>query len=271
MKDLQKTLDWNIQEKELMVENAIVPNFKALLRSDNNEVVHIHKNSYQVFNNQKIMDVTHEIAKVSGGSVEGFSEFKKGKRILGFVKPAVHEGNIGKNQINDYIVIGNSHDGSTGIFLGTSTKLIRCTNDFSKIMKDHVIRHTKNANISMEQMVQTYHYYNMEKNELYQSFDKMAKIHVDKGLIESLTNRIFEVDHTQELSTNKTNKIELFKNSIESEMTDLGSNMWGFFNAVTHYSTHTIKQKDATFGNVFGTSAEFNKRALKEIELAMCL
>ena len=123
----------------------------------------------------------------------------------------------------------------------------------------------------MEQMVQTYHYYNMEKNELYQSFDKMAKIHVDKGLIESLTNRIFEVDHTQELSTNKTNKIELFKNSIESEMTDLGSNMWGFFNAVTHYSTHTIKQKDATFGNVFGTSAEFNKRALKEIELAMCL
>ena len=266
--ELTNSISWECQEKEIQIigQDSKIEGFKALIRSDNNEVLSIHKKSYAKFDNNQIEKITEEIAKLSGGSVQGFTEFQKGKRILGFVKPSDNIQTIGKNPIEDYIVIGNSHDGSTGIFLGTSTTLIRCTNAFSRIVKDNVIRHTKNHESYLYDVVRTYSDYKKEKEILYQSFENMSKIHIDKDIILSLQNRIFNVNNLEEISAKKEDQIKLFNESLEREFTDLGQNLWGFFNAVTHYSTHSIKQKQSTFGNVFGTSAEFNKKSIKIIE-----
>ena len=71
-----------------------------------------------------------------------------------------------------------------------------------------------------------------------------------------------------EISTRKSNQINDFNYAIEREMTELGSNLWGYFNAVTYYTTHLRGKesqnyyKNNSYGNVLGSNANFNKKAI---------
>jgi hypothetical protein len=51
-----------------------------------------------------------------------------------------------------------------------------------------------------------------------------------------------------------------FQNSINIETADLGNNLFGLFNSVTHYTTHKLKNEN-TFGNLFGTANKINEKA----------
>jgi hypothetical protein len=51
------------------------------------------------------------------------------------------------------------------------------------------------------------------------------------------------------------------KESIQSEMKDLGKNAWGLFNGVTYYTSHRMRRGNAGFGNTNGTAQQLNARA----------
>ena len=213
------------------------------------------------------------MATASGGQVKGFETFQGGRKVLAFIKTGQDSGSINGNEIKDYIVIGNSHDGSSSIFIGTSTTLLRCTNQFADVQRDFNIRHSGEIALKFEEAVDHYKKYYAQKELLYKRFTDMSHVKIDKDLVASLTDRLFDVDREAinkgeiEMSTRKQNQLDSFQGSLDREMTDLGSNLWGFFNAVTHYSTHVRgaeSEKYSTnnsFGNVVGSNANFNKKA----------
>jgi len=204
IKNLTSTINWNVEQKQIFLQSGDqVHGFKALIRTDNKQTIHVHKNSYQPFSNEKLVETTHKIAELCQGTVEGFNEFKDGKKVLGFVKPSENLKKIGINPIKDYIIIGNSHDGTSGIFLGTSTELIRCSNQFSRIVRDDIIRHTKNYDVKMEDLVSAYNIYQESRNKMYENFEKLSTIKIDSDLISAVTNRLFNVEKMEEISVQK--------------------------------------------------------------------
>jgi len=295
MKKLSQEFGWEVTQNEILVGNqigligpnaapAIVSDRKAIVNNSTGAVLNTPKNGYKPLSNLQLEDAARMMAEASSGTVEGFETFQGGKKVLAYVKSGNNTHEINGNAIEDYIVIGNSHDGSSSIFIGTSTTLLRCANQFATIQRDFSIRHSGEIAIKFEDALEHYRKYYIQRDLMYNKFIEMSKVKIDSSLVASLTDRLFDVDRQaitreeKELSTRTLNQMNSFNESLETEMTDLGSNLWGYFNAVTHYTTHSRgvggKNYEAnnSFGNVVGSNANFNKKAnailTKELSLA---
>ena len=53
METIEQKLTWEVEEKKIRYDNTIIPNKKALVRSDNKTVLSILSDDYQLFNNKK--------------------------------------------------------------------------------------------------------------------------------------------------------------------------------------------------------------------------
>jgi len=287
MSKLAQSFGWEVSQRTLSLggnfgeEVTDLPNhygdeseeFKAIVNNSTGEWLSVHKKGYTPLHNSQLEEAAKMMADASQGTVEGFETFQGGRKVLAFVKAGDNSNKINGNAIEDYIVIGNAHDGTSRIFIGTSTVLLRCANQFSETQRDFRIGHTGEIAVKFEEALNHYRQYYIQKDIMYDRFVRMSKVKIDTGIIESLTDRLFDVDREAvtkeevELSTQKINSIESFKDSLEGEMSDLGSNLWGYFNAVTHYTTHkrgvggkNYENKNS-FGNVVGSNANFNKKA----------
>jgi len=209
------------------------------------------------------------LANVSGFNPTGFMEAKGGNVVLGYLQNNQGTQTINGHDVNEFLVLGNTFDGSKGIFVGTSSQMIRCMNQWGKIVKSNIIKHTKNNGFKIEELQKAYEVYFKDKEKTNEIFAKMAKINIDADILEALTLRLFEADTKHEkVSTRKTNQMDAFSTSVAKETADLGMNLFGFFNSVTHYTTHQTNQKETVFGNLTGTNEKLNSRAF-ELALEM--
>lgn len=254
-------LTWDVRPTEIKIGDQIIDSHYALIRTDNNKVLDLHKNSYNPFYNVEFKSLLDDLQKITGFEELKYSEFKDGKTVLGYLKNNQKDVNINGFEVDQYLVLGNTHDGSKGIFLGTSEVMLRCMNEFGKIVKSNVIKHTKNNHYRIDELKRAYEVYFNQLEKLKETYKKLREVSIDPQLIESLTKRLFEIDNIEEkISTRKENQMLDFKGSLVSETKDLGSNLFGFFHATTHYTTHKLKGENVT-GNLFGTANKINERA----------
>jgi hypothetical protein len=110
-------------------------------------------------------------------------------------------------------------------------------------------------------IVGLYEKYKEQLNSVYKTFEKMKQIEISPDLKESITRRLFDIEFNEEkLSTKKQNQLDKFNASYIEETSVLGNNLWGMFNAGTHYSTHKIKETKNSYGNLLGSAATFNEK-----------
>jgi hypothetical protein len=297
-KELAKSINWEVQERELILGSQInveatadtvlddnlmmneVSGFKAII-GEGGKPIYMPKDGYTPLKNSQLMQAAEMMAAATNGTVEGFETFKGGRKVLAFVKAESNTSKINGNEINDYIVIGNSHDGSSSVFIGTSTVLLRCENQFSEIQRDFSIRHSGDMAMKFSEALEHYQKYYTARDKMYKKFEGMSNIQVSESGILSLTDKLFDIDREkidsgeEELSTRKQNQLNDFQDSLDTELSDLGSNLWGVFNAVTHYTTHTRGKNGATYEasnshlNVVGSNANFNTKAKRILTSAI--
>jgi hypothetical protein len=93
----------------------------------------------------------------------------------------------------------------------------------------------------------------------------MMDVKIDEQIVNDAKNYILQISNEDMLldkvSTRKLNQLESLNMDIVSEMKDVGGTAFGLFQGVTKYTSHTVKQKEEVFGNIFGTVANINKRA----------
>lgn len=158
VRNLDEKLTWEVESKNIFSGEVVgmdkIPGYKAISRNDNQVVLSVMKNSYSPMLNAEFLEIVENIRTISGFKLEGFNEFKQGKKVLAFLKNDREDFYIGGHKIEDYFLLGNSFDGSSSFFQGTSTELIRCTNAFSKIQVHSKIRHTKNIKDKISEQIQ---------------------------------------------------------------------------------------------------------------------
>jgi hypothetical protein len=203
-----------------------------------------------------------KLSQMTGFGIAGYSDFKGGRKVLGYLKADKMQKLLGW-EMENYMVIGNSHDGTTGFFIGTSEIMIRCMNQFSRISQNLKAYHTKNNIVRIDELVGMFKQYQQEQQALYEKMKQYKKIKVDEHIISALTERLFRIESGhEEISTRKMKLTLEFKNSLDREMADLGQNLFGLFQGVTHYTTHVKKTKEDVFGNILGQNAKMNNRAM---------
>jgi hypothetical protein len=262
-------LTFEIQESPVLydVQGQILTSgsHKVISRNDNNSVISVMKNSYNPMLNADFMESTERMKEISGFEIAGYSEIDGGRIILSHLKNNLTDFEIGGHKIDDYLLLGSSFDGRYPFFIGTTTVLIRCQNQFSKISRVEKVRHTKSAPKKREELMQSLEAYFTNRKAMYENFEKMRQYEVDdtvkKLAIDYILNVSKEDKLDTEISTRKMNKMLLLDSNMISEMNDLGNNLWSLFNGVTKYTTHELTQKESVFGNMFGNAALLNNRA----------
>jgi hypothetical protein len=272
LKNFESGLTWEVERTTPLTQSVsglYIPedDYTALKRSDNKETLYLTRKTYTETKNSTFMEYAHKLSEASGFALEGFAEFDGGRKVLAYLRSTedfMHK-YLGLKTEN-YFVWGNSHDGSTPLFGGGVDFILRCSNQYGRIMKGLKIRHTKNHDVRVEEFIRLIASFKQEKEKEAQMFQKMADIKIDAKILDSLANRLLNIDETKMkegdilhpvTGRNKANLMDSFL----KETSDLGMNLFGAFNGITHYSTHTKKSTDA-YGNILGGNMKFNEAGL---------
>ena len=259
-------LDWDIIEKPIFANNKQIIGYKSIFRSDNGNLLNIAKTSYTPTHNEKFIEVTEKLHEITGFPIQNYYEVDGGKKVLSFLE-CTESIQVCGHEFKDFLMIGNSFDGSTGFFIGNSNVMIRCKNRFSKNFRQLQVNHTKNNSLRVDGLVEYFDSFMNQRKQLFENMERFSDVKIDESIIKSLVERLAKMNEEErlgnEVSTRKSNIISNMNYSIQKECLDLGDNAFGLFNGITHYTTHVKNAKNTTFGNPFGTANELNQTAFK--------
>lgn len=265
MENLTNTLSWDIEQSKIYTNNKQVNGYKAIYRNDNQAILNIAKKSYTPASNELFMKMVEQLREMTGFELAGFSEYQGGRKTLGFLKNPDNI-KIADWEAEDYLLVGNSHDYSTGFFVGTSNKLIRCSNAFSIISKQNVVQHTKSLKLRLDQLIAYYTAYIVEKQNVIDQFEEWNEIQMTSELKEMFLEKLLDIEDKKQCSTRKFNTLAEINIAIDREVNAMGNNLFGLFNGITFYTTHMLKQKESIFGNAMGRGFNLNQKAYNELQ-----
>ena len=257
MKNVIKQLKWEVIEENISSNNIIIPNKKALFRDDNHKLLGIHTNKYHVFKNKDLKKLCREIEKVSSYVINQFVELNAGKKVLAFLKHKDIQ-HVNDIAVKEYLVIGNSFDGTSSLFVGYNSHMVRCENQFTDSKRILQSKHLKRGVTKEIDIQYILNIFNSQKKQTLDAFSKMQKTSISEREIYQLIRLI--IGKREFDGPNK--KEEKIMESIDQEITYFGKNAWGLFNGITHYTSNIINRGRHSFGNVSGESQRINKIAM---------
>ena len=122
---------WEVECKPIYVPGQENIASKALVRSDNEKLLGIRSNQYYPVFNSDMELIKERVLEHRQFSFKGYEEFQNGKRILAFFENT-RDFKLCGEKVKDYLIIGNSHDATSKLFIGTSNFMFRCENQFSE-------------------------------------------------------------------------------------------------------------------------------------------
>jgi hypothetical protein len=258
---LTKQLTWDIDLKPIVVDGNMLSDYQSVVRNDNGHVLSLTKKTYHPATNEKFLEVVSRVHEFTGFTVEGYSVFHGGRKVLAFLKNN-EKMRVGDFDSDNYMVIGNSFDRSSGFFTGISSVVIRCTNQFSRIQTTHTIRHNREINVKLDELVRFYKDYTRQEQGLKGIFETWNQENVDAYMVEAFVDHVLEIPK-ENVSTVKTNSKARLFHSINTEMAAVGSTAYGLFNGLTHYTTHVVNSSRKMFGNSLGHPYRLNQRGFQ--------
>lgn len=267
-------LDFLVSKEKLYTEgfdeNLPTP-FYTTMRNDNELPLGCVTDRYVVKQNYELLDI---VLNKIGDEQYDLSDskcgaFKGGRKVFFFIK-IKSKVDFGQEMADTYVYAVSSHDGSTRLAFGISTKLHSCSNMFSLLMADkdnqHIIKHTKRIEgiteyNKLDELIQR------NTTGLSTIMKKMSKTLPPNNFIDKVLDLVGRVDG-QRVMASTLSKREALLSSISSETEEKGYTYYGLFNGITHYLTHKVRESntDEWFDyNLNGQGAKITSDALKMI------
>ena len=264
--EMTQKLNWEVELRPINYAGKKNTDRYALVRTDTEKLIGIRSKNYHPVYNRDLELIKDKILKVGGFNFKGYQEFSGGKRILSFYENKRNDLTLCGQEVKDYLIIGNSHDTSSKLFVSTSNYMFRCENQFSEKIRSFEKRHNRPFNINeirIEEIIQSY---DEGRRNLYLKMERLKDVQVDMKLIQQLAIQLLGTESRKEQVSDipqlkNSKQTILFLKCIEEEILDLGPTLWGVFNGVTRYTSNHLKGKPG-FGVVNGKGEEMNKKAM---------
>lgn len=262
-KEAVNFFDWDIEQRNIYnIDGSLIQGYKSIYNNQTNEVLNVCKSTYTPTTNELFSDFVAYLNREVEAKTLNFSTFDGGKKVLAFLETP--EQLVANHKYKRFLLVGNSHDSSSAFFVGTTSVMIRCANQFTAKNQQLKAWHTASNARQLESIkfiLKHHNELNSSLNKNLESFalrsvspdEKNAFIRHALGLPQSIDIR--------ELSTRMKNKLDNLNDCIIKEVADLGRNAHALFEGATRYTSHEMKSRQASFGSVFGTPSEVNKRA----------
>jgi phage/plasmid-like protein (TIGR03299 family) len=276
----ETNLNWTVKESPLFTNfgDSTLPinGKKALIREDNHEVLGLHSDGYQPFQNYEMLELLDKVSQQTGLPIHKGGLFGNGKKV--FIQLQSHEfriQNVGGvwDTISGYVTGINSFDGSTSLSFGPSTKTISCQNTFFGAYKEMgtKIRHTKNMGIKIDEVCRRIEGVLVEERNNFENIKKMSETPFEMNTLDSVIRTMFDLDRNVDLKTPDNmsgvtrNKLSRFYIDLNGELQEKGNNVWGLMSGVTKYTTHSVIKGDNSEKKMFGSTGNRERKIFADL------
>lgn len=246
-------LDWSVSKEVLKTNGGIVvPNAFAIKRSDKEDesgILGVVGNQYTALQNKEAFSYMDAICQDHGSAkYETAGALGNGERV--WLQVAV-EGDIsikgkgGKDSgdvLQRYILLANSHDGSSPLLIATTLVRVVCQNTLSASLQSaenlFKVRHTKSIGGKVTNAREALGIINATYVELEEKINRLTTIKVNDKAFEGFIGSLgFDVDADKGKGKGQVDALkELFQGSgMGANLDTAKGTAWGALNAVTQY------------------------------------
>jgi phage/plasmid-like protein (TIGR03299 family) len=266
-------LNWTVERKPLVIQGSDVqvPSY-ATVRSTDSKYLGTVGTGYRVLQNAKAFEWfqpyldSGEVELHTAGSLRGGRHVW----ILAKVKNDPIE-IIPGDEVLQFILVSNSHDGSASIRAGFTGVRVVCANTIaaahsssaSKLLR---IRHSEQAEIALDKVRESLDIGRREFRSTVSGMRAMAAVGVSVGDLKRYVREVFKPEVLEDdasLDRLCERVIPLFESGRGANLNGVKGTLWGAYNAVTELLTwERGRSNDTRMENVwFGQSAALAQRA----------
>lgn len=271
-------LDWTVEQKDVYTEDgSIISGYKANTRNTDNSILGIVSDRYKVVQNEDAFQFTDDLLG-EGVTYETAGSLQGGKKVWMLVKMP-HRYIIGGDEITPYLVVMNSHDGSSGIKVAMTPIRVVCQNTLNLALNNAkriwTTKHTENVMIRVHEARETLMLAESYMSELGRGIDDLTKIRLtDKKVLEFMeeffpvTGDMPEVQRKNNRRLQEDMKLRYFD---APDLSHVGRNGYRFVNAVSDFATHAdpIRKTKSYNENLFLRTVEGNPMIDKAYKMVL--
>jgi len=232
-------MNWDAESHPLVTGGGLdVPNFKAMVRSDNSHVLGVVGSKYQPVQNSLAFGFMDTLVQKHDAEYENVYSLKGGAYVI--VQARIHhdfEARRG-DRIASYITMLNSFDGTTSFKVYFTPIRLFCTNQLGaswrKKAQSITVRHSVNAKENAEEGFRVL----CSAQEYFEQFQEKARVLAQKAVDQKMVDKFLKEVLGEAESTQKKNQHEKVTELFQHGKGNKGETMWDLYNGVTEYVDH---------------------------------
>ena len=162
-------LDWQVESRNIYSgTGAMIPGYRANVRSTDEAVLGVVSDRYRIVQNEEAFQFTDDLLG-EGVTYETAGSLQGGKKVWMLARlPRKYL--IAGDQVEPYLVIFNSHDGSSGVKVAMTPIRVVCQNTLNLALntakRSWTARHTENVLLRVQDARETLQ---LDSNKLYEN------------------------------------------------------------------------------------------------------
>ena len=263
-----------------------IDGYFATYRKDTNDYLGMVKSRYEIVQNRDAFGFFDAIIDSGEAIFETAGALGNGERIF-LVAKLPDDFEIAGEKIEKYIMLTNSHDGSSSVIAGMTNIRVVCNNTLQAALKGLEnkvsIDHISGAKNKLKEAHRVMGIASKYSNDVKDIFNQMADRKMTEGQYREFFESVFTPEYKvamtsaeeKEMSTRLKNMIEgttQFAFTHPTQTTEAANGtLWGAYNAVSGYYNYikTFKSTEDKFNSQFFGVA--NKKMLKSFNQAVSL
>lgn len=243
-------LDYEVAQTPILYKDATskineIDGQFATFRTDNGDWLGLVKSRYEIVQNRDAFGFFDSIIDSGEAIYETAGALGKGERIFLTAK-LPNDFEIAGEKIKQYIMLTNSHDGSSSIVAGLTNIRIVCNNTLQAALKDISnkvsIKHNQGAKERLKEAYKVMGIASSYSKEVSEIFNRMTDVKMDEGQYRKYFEFILKPEYKvedPEASTRLKNMVDAtteFALTHHTQVTDASKGtLWGAYNAVSGY------------------------------------
>jgi phage/plasmid-like protein (TIGR03299 family) len=250
---LQKPVVFNSGTEETPIFTEVAGK-KVNYRSDNMKPLGVVGNAYTPLQNKDCFGFFDALVDESEAIYHTAGAIGDGEKVWILAKMPSHI-KVGKDDIiEQYVLMHNSHDGSSGIIACITPVRVVCQNTLTAALsttKNKIsIRHTTNAQVNLHQAHTILGLTDLYAQEMEEIFGGMAKKQIKEKELEFFLNELYPTKLENETRTMavkiREQLMESFESGVGQDLETTKGTVFGLYNAVTYWTDHVKEFKDET-------------------------
>ena len=283
-------LDYTVEKADVFMKtqddtNVIVDGYYSTYRTDTNQYLGMVKSRYEVVQNKDAFSFFDSIIDSGEAIFETAGALGNGERIFLSAK-LPDDFTIGTEKIEKYIMLTNSHNGTSSVVAGLTNVRVVCNNTLqaalngleNKVSISHIIG-AKDKIKEAYKVMGIASKYNLE---IEQMFNQMLDVKMSEGDLATYFTKVLKPDYIsidgltqKEMSMRLQNAVDMtldfaYNHPTQKTIETTGT-LWGAYNAISgvyNYGKNYKNSEDKFNQHFFGTA---NKKMLKSFDEAMQL